>query len=309
MRAVVQNAFGGPEVLRLVDDYPEPAPGRGEILVNVEAIGINPVDAAVRAGAYPLLGDPPFVLGWDVAGAIEAIGPDVPGLAVDDAVFGMARFPKQAAAYAEKIAVPAHELAPKPRGLNHIHAAALPLAGLTAWQGLVDAADIRSGQRVLIHGAAGGVGHLAVQIAKAKGAFVIATASEDKVEFVRNLGADQVIDYRKEDFTRIALEIDIALETIGGDHTAQTVGTLRWGGVLVSLLGVNEAAAAAAHDRRIRVERISVRPDRGGLLELTKLVEVGSLKIHVEQSFDLAQAAAAHRLLATKPKGKIVLTT
>lgn len=308
MRTVTQKAFGGPEVLTLAEG-PDPMLGPGEILVGVKAAGINPVDAAVRAGLYPLLGDPPFVLGWDISGVVEAVGSGATGVAVGDAVFGMPRFPKQAAAYAEKVAAPAGEIAPKPRGLNHIHAAALPLAGLTARQALVDAGGLKAGQRVLIHGAGGGVGHLAVQIAKARGAFVIATASEGKTDFVRNLGADEVIDYRKEDFTRHALEIDIALETVGGDHASETVKTLRWGGVLASLLAVNEAASTAARERRIRVERISVRPDRAALLELTRLVEAGQLKIHVERAFDLAEAAAAHVLLATKPKGKIVLTT
>lgn len=308
MRAITQRAFGGPEVL-IPSEGPDPALGPGELLIGVKAAGVNPVDTAVRAGLYPLLGDPPFVLGWDISGVVEEVGSGVTGVAVGDAVFGMPRFPKQAAAYAEKVAAPAGELAPKPRGINHIHAAALPLAGLTAWQGLVDAGGLKAGQRVLIHGAAGGVGHLAVQIAKARGAFVIATASESKIDFVRKLGADEVIDYRKEDFTRHALEIDIALETVGGDHASETVKTLRWGGVLVSLLAVDEAASTAARERRIKVERISVRPDKGALAELTRLVEGGQLKVHVERTFDLAEAAAAHVFLATKPKGKIVLTT
>ncbi|HWK67327.1 MAG TPA: NADP-dependent oxidoreductase [Rhizobiaceae bacterium] len=308
MRTVTQRAFGGPEVLT-PSEGPDPVLGPGEILIAVKAAGVNPVDAAVRAGLYPLLGDPPFVLGWDVSGTIEAVGTGVTDVSVGEAVYGMPRFPNQAAAYAEKVAAPAGEIAPKPRGLNHIHAAALPLAGLTAWQGLVDAGGLRTGQRVLVHGAGGGVGHLAVQIAKARGASVIATASEDKRDFVRNLGADEVIDYRKEDFTRRAQEIDIALETVGGDHANETVKTLRWGGVLVSLLAVNEAASAAARERRITVARVSVRPDRAALLELGRLVEAGKLKIHVERTFDLAEAAAAHVFLGTKPKGKIVLTT
>lgn len=307
MRAVTQNTFGGPEVL-VSAEYPDPTLAAGEVVIRVEAAGVNPVDLAVRAGAYPLLGDPPFVLGWDVAGTIEALGPGVADLAVGDAVFGMPRFPGQAACYAQKVAAPARELAPKPQGLNVIHSAALPLAGLTAWQGLVDAAGMTSGQRVLIHGASGGVGHLAVQIAKARGAYVIATASTNKVDFVRNLGADEVIDYRKEDFTKRALEIDIALETVGGEHTAQTVTTLRWGGNLVSLLAVDAAATEAAKERRIEIHRISVRPSHDGLLELARIVEAGKLKIHVERTFSLAEAAAAHAFLATKPKGKVVLT-
>jgi len=307
MRAVTQKTVGGPEVLVLAD-YPDPAPKQGEVLVRVEAAGVNPVDAAVRAGYYPLLGEPPFILGWDVSGTVEAIGPGVVGLAIGDEVFGMPRFPAQAAAYAEKVAAPADELAPKPKGLDHIHAAGLPLAGLTAWQGLVKAGGLREGQRVLIHAAGGGVGHLAIQIAKARGAVVLASASAQKIDFVRGLGADEVIDYRQENFVERAGEIDLALEAVGGDHAAETVKTLRPGGILVSLLNVGDAATAAAKERGIRVERISVRPDRAGLLELAGLVEAGKLKVHVEKAFPLAKAAEAHAFLATRPKGKVVLT-
>jgi NADPH:quinone reductase-like Zn-dependent oxidoreductase len=254
-----------------------------------------------------VLGEPPFTVGWDISGVVEAAGAGA-DFNVGDDVFGMPLFPKEAGAYAEKAAAPAAELAAKPAALDHVHAAALPLAGLTAWQGLVRAAGLGAGQRVLIHGAAGGVGHLAVQIAKACGATVIATASSDKVAFVRSLGADEVIDYRKTDFVGKAKDVDVALETVGGDHAAETVKALRPGGVLVSLLGVNDAAAAAATTRGIRVERISVRPDRDGLVELARLADAGKLKVHVEKTFPLAEAGAAHAFLATKPKGKVVLT-
>lgn len=308
MRAVIQNSVGGPEVLVLAD-RPDPEAQPGEVVVRVAAAGVNPVDAAVRAGYFPLLGEPPFILGWDISGTVETVGRDVSGLAVGDAVFGMPRFPGQAAAYAEKAAAPAGELAPKPKSLDHVHAAALPLAGLTAWQGLVNAGGLRQGQRVLIHGAAGGVGHLAVQIAKARGAFVLATASPGKIDFVRALGADEVVDYSKENFLDRARDIDIALETVGGGHVAETVKSLRSGGVLVSLLAVGDDAAAAAKERGVRVERISVRPDRAGLVELTSLVDAGRLKVHVERTFPLARAAEAHAFLAAKPKGKAVLTT
>jgi len=307
MRAVVQDIVGGPEVMQ-VTDRPSPRPGPGEVVLRVKAAGINPVDLAVRSGMYPLLGEPPFTIGWDVSGVVTAVGQDVNGMALGDEVFGMPLFPKQAAAYAEEIVAPAAELAPKPKALSHEQAAALPLAGLTAWQGLVRIARLDQGQRVLIHGAAGGVGHLAAQIAKARGATVIATASADKVEFVRTLGADETIDYRKTDFLGVARDVDVALETIGGDHAADTVKAIRPGGVLVSLLNVNEPAMAAAKDKDIRVERMSVRPDRDGLLELARLVDAGRLKVHVERSFPLDQAAEAHAFQSTKPKGKVVLT-
>jgi NADPH:quinone reductase-like Zn-dependent oxidoreductase len=306
MRAVVQTKVGGPEVLE-VAERPSPKLGAGEVLVRVKAAGINPVDVAVRTGAYPLLGEPPFTIGWDISGTIEAVGTGVEGVSIGDDVYGMPLFPKEAAAYAEEVAAPADELAPKPKSLDHVHAAAIPLAGLTACLGLVRTAAIGQGQRVLIHGAGGGVGHLAVQIAKARGATVIATASAGKVDFVRSLGADEVIDYGKSDFVERAKDVDVALETIGGDHAAQTVKALKPGGILVSLVGVNDAAQADAKARGIRVERISVRPDRKGLVELARLADAGKLKIIVEKTFPLDQAGAAHSFLATKPKGKVVL--
>jgi NADPH:quinone reductase-like Zn-dependent oxidoreductase len=278
------------------------------VLVRVRAAGINPVDAAVRGGYYPLLGEPPFVLGWDISGVIEDLGPNVSGYIVGDEVFGMPRFPAQAAAYAEFVTTPAIEIVPKPKELDHIHAAGLPLAGLTAWQGLVRAGRLEKGQRALIHAAAGGVGHLAVQIAKAMGAYVIATVSTAKVDFARSLGADEVIDYKAADFTKQVRDVDLVLESLGGDHAAQSIETLKPGGVLVSLLNVPEKVQADAGKRKVRVERIGVRPDREGLLELAKLIEEGKLKVHVARTFPLAEAGAAHDFLAGHPIGKVVLT-
>lgn len=307
MRAIIQNSVGGPDVL-VIADRPDPEPKAGEVLVRVKAAGINPVDGAVRAGYFPLLGEPPFILGWDVSGTVEALGPGVTDLKVGDAVFGMPRFPKQAAAYAELAAVPADEVAPKPRGIDHAHAGALPLAGLTAWQGLVRHGALKSGQRVLIHAAAGGVGHLAVQIAKARGAYVIATASPEKLDFVRGLGADEIIDYTKGDFADSVGNVDLVLETVGGDHAEHSLKVIKAGGVLVSLLNVSDPAKAQAKERGIRVERMSVVPDRAGLVELGKLIDANKLVVHVAKTFPLDQAGAAHAFLGTRPIGKVVLT-
>ncbi|AZO51275.1 MAG: NADP-dependent oxidoreductase [Mesorhizobium sp.] len=306
MRAVTQNTVGGPDVL-VIADRPDPAPKAGEVLVRVSAAGINPVDGAVRGGNYPLLGEPPFILGWDISGTIEALGPDVTGLKVGDQVFGMPHFPKQAAAYAELAVAPADEIAPKPESIDHIHAAALPLAGLTAWQGLVRHGGLRKGQRVLVHAAAGGVGHLAVQIAKAHGAHVIATASPDKLDFVRSIGADEVVDYTAGDFTEKVGDVDLVLDAIGGDHADQSLKVVRDGGMLVSLLNVHDATRATAGARGIRVERMSVVPDRDGLIELGKLVDARKLAVHVAESFPLARAGDAHAFLAARPIGKVVL--
>lgn len=307
MRAITQNTVGGPEVLEIAD-LPAPQLKAGEVLIRVKAAGVNPVDAAVRGGFYPLLGEPPFVLGWDLSGIVEAVGPGANGFATGDKVFGMPRFPAQAAAYAELASAPASELAHKPAALDHAAAAALPLAGLTAWQGLVISGKLKAGERVLIHGAAGGVGHLAVQIAKARGAYVIATASPGKVDFVRSLGADEVIDYTKDDFIAKTGQVDMVFEPLGGDHAEKSLKVLRKGGVLIALLDTSEKAQSDAKARGIRIERILVRPDREGLEELAKLAASGKLKAHIAKSFPLTEAGAAHTYLASKPKGKVVLT-
>ncbi|RWF51479.1 MAG: NADP-dependent oxidoreductase [Mesorhizobium sp.] len=307
MRAVTQNAVGGPDVL-VIAELPDPTPKAGEVLVRVKAAGINPVDGAVRAGYYPLLGEPLFILGWDISGTVEALGAGVTSFKVGDDVFGMPRFPKQAAAYAELAVVPADEIAPKPKGADHIRAGALPLAGLTAWQGLVRHGALQSGQRVLVHAGAGGVGHLAVQIAKARGAYVVATTSPGKLDFVRKLGADEVIDYTKGDFTSQISDIDLVLEPLSGDHADRSLKVLKPGGVLVSLLNVNDATRADASSRDIRVERMSVVPDREGLLELAGLIDAQKLAVHVARTFPLDQAGAAHAFLATRPIGKVALT-
>ncbi|TIN01193.1 MAG: NADP-dependent oxidoreductase [Mesorhizobium sp.] len=307
MRAVIQNSVGGPDVL-VIADQPDPTPETGEVLVRVKAAGINPVDGSVRAGYYPLLGEPPFILGWDISGTVEALGAGVTGFKIGDEVFGMPRFPKQAAAYAELAAVPADQIALKPKGADHLKAGALPLAGLTAWQGLVRHGGLKSGQRVLVHAGAGGVGHLAVQIAKARGAYVIATASPGKLDFVRELGADEVIDYTKGDFTDQVRDIDLVLDPMGGDHAQRSLKVLRRGGVLVSLLDVGDNTRTQAGARDIRVERMSVVPDREGLVELARLIDANKLAVHVAKSFPLDQAGAAHAFLATKPIGKVVLS-
>ncbi|KQU73771.1 NADPH:quinone reductase [Aminobacter sp. DSM 101952] len=307
MRAITQTTVGGPEVLELAN-VPAPQPKPGEVLIRTRAAGVNPVDAAVRGGYYPLLGEPAFTVGWDVSGTVEAVGSGVTDLAPGDEVFGMPRFPAEAAAYAELVTAPASELARKPETLDHLDAGALPLAGLTAWQGLVTFGRLKAGDRVLIQAGAGGVGHLAVQIAKARGAYVIATASPGKVDFVRSLGADEVIDYTSNDFIAKAGPVDMVFEALGGDHPEKSLKVLKNGGTLVVLLGATDKAAAEAETRGIRIERISVRPDRAGLEELAKLVEAGKLKVHVARSFPLAEAAAAHSFLADKPIGKVVLT-
>jgi len=309
MRAITQHSFGDPDVLQVVEiDPPQPVPT--EVLVRVRAIGLNPIEASIRRGSRPMLGQPPFVLGWDISGVVEDVVPGVNRFQPGDEVYGMPVFPRAARAYAELVAAPSRQLARKPRSLDHVHAAALPLAGLTAWQSLVDVAQVRSGQRVLIHGAAGGVGHLAVQIAKGLGAQVIATASRAKADFVRELGADEVIDYEAEDFAAVARDVDAVLESVGGDYADRSLRTLRPGGLLVTIVERSNAQLAArvkAAGRRFA--GIIVEPDSPGLEKLAEWVDSGRLRVHVDEAFPMTAVARAHRRLEGSVRGKLVLTT
>ncbi|MCZ4121914.1 NADP-dependent oxidoreductase [Streptomyces sp. H39-S7] len=306
MRAVIQKSFGGPEVLE-VAEVERPKPLSGEVLVKVRASAVNPVDVAVRAGAFPLLGEPPFGVGWDISGVVEEAGPGA-RFEVGDEVYGMPFFPRAATGYAEYVAVPSRQVARKPASIDHVHAAAIPLAALTAWQGLVQAADVKEGDRVLIHRAAGGVGHFAVQIAKARGAHVIAIASAARHDFVRGLGADEVIDYRTTDFTEAVKDVDAVF-----DSTAQgdlSLGVLRPGGVLISILehGDPELAARVRAAGR-RFAGISVEPDYAALEAIAELVDAGRIRPYVEEVFPLEEAGKAHQLVGSgHVQGKIVLT-
>jgi NADPH:quinone reductase-like Zn-dependent oxidoreductase len=308
MRAITQQTIGGPEVLELTD-LPQPEPAPTEVLVRVTAAGVNPVDWKVRMRGG-LLGEPPFTVGWDVAGTVEALGGGVTRFAVGDRVFGMPRFPREAAAYAQYVTSPSRQLARIPEGLSDVEAAALPLAGLTAWQALVETADVQPGQRVLVLGAAGGVGHLAVQIAKARGAYVIGTARSPKHGFLAELGADEAIDYTSQPVEEAVGDVDVVLDLVGDENTSRTLGTLRDGGLLIvvpSAASVESLAELA--EGRVHVTGILVEPDRAGLEAIAVLVESGALRPHVSQTFPLEDAARAHEAGETgRTQGKLVLT-
>ncbi|BCL18136.1 NADP-dependent oxidoreductase [Micromonospora sagamiensis] len=307
MRAVSQDSLGGPEVLKVVEvDRPEP--GISEVLVRVHAAGVNPTDWWHRATGG-LLGDTPVRLGWDVSGVVEEVGLGVTMFAPGDEVFGMPRLPRPAGAYAEYVTSPARHLARKPAALSHVEAAALPVAALTAYQSLVDTARVRPGQRVLVHAAAGGVGHLAVQIAKAHGAYVIGTARAAKHAFVRGLGADEVVDYTQVDFASAVSDIDIVIDTIGGDYGPRSLRTLRPGGIVVSLTSPAEAyLAAEARERGLRAGFTIVEPDHAGMKAVAALVEAGQLRPEVDVVLPLDQVARAHEIGETgRTTGKIVL--
>ncbi|MEW2529222.1 NADP-dependent oxidoreductase [Streptomyces sp. NPDC047071] len=306
MRAVIQKSFGGPEVLETVETE-RPAPLGGEVLVRVHASSVNPVDVAVRAGFYPLLGEPPYGVGWDISGVVEEAAPGArfkPG----DEVFGMPFFPRAATAYADYVAVPSRQVARKPASLDHVHAASVPLAGLTAWQGLVDAARLTEGQRVLVHRAAGGVGHFAVQIAKARGAHVTALASAPKHDFVRGLGADEVIDYRTTDYTEVVKDLDVVFDS-SSDGT-RSLSVLRPGGTLVSIMEHgNQELATAVEEAGRRFAGVSVEPDYASLEAIAHLIDAGRIRPHVSATFDLTEAAKAHELVGSgRTQGKVVLT-
>lgn len=282
------------------------------MLIRIAASGINPVDYKTRRyGGNPrAVGEPPFILGWDVAGVVEETSRSLTRFAVGDRVFGMPRFPRLAGAYAEYVTSPARQLARTPDALTDEQAAGLPLAGLTAWQALVDLAGVGDGDRILIHAAAGGVGHLAVQIAKARGAYVFGTARAAKHDFLRELGVDEPIDYTTTPWEQTLSDLDLVLDPIGtGDYGLRSLETLREDGLLIVVPGgVSEAVAAAAREQSKRASGIQVEPDYCGLEALAALAEEGKLSVAIDETFPLAQASEAHqRLEDGRTQGKIVL--
>ncbi|GAA1281030.1 NADP-dependent oxidoreductase [Planotetraspora silvatica] len=309
MRAIGQDSFGGPEVLKIVE-VERPEPGPGEVLVRVHATSVNPTDFWHRATGG-LAGDAgPIRLGWDVSGVVEQVGLGVTLFEPGEEVFGMPLQPRPAGTYAEYVVSPSRHLVRKPASLSHVQAAALPLVALTGWQALVDTAHVRPGHRVLVHAAAGGVGHVTVQIAKALGAHVIGTASGSKHDFVRRLGADEVIDYTRTDFASAVGDIDIVVDTIGGEYGPRSLRTLREGGIVVSLASPAEARLSAqARALGFRSAFMIVEADQSGMREIAALVDSGRLTPEIHTVLPLDQAAKAHEIgEAGRTSGKIVLT-
>ncbi|MFB7666466.1 NADP-dependent oxidoreductase [Kitasatospora sp. NPDC056138] len=314
MRAVVQDTFGGPEVLR-VQQVARPVPLPTEVLVRVHAAGINPVDWKTRGGTgmAGLLGEPPFTLGWDVSGVVEEVGFGVTTLKAGDEVYGMPWFPRVANAYAEYVTAPARQFARKPATVDHVHAAAVPLAALTAWQAVVDTARVQAGQRVLITAAAGGVGHLAVQFARHLGAHVIATASAARHPWLKEIGANEAVDYTTTRFEDGIKDIDVVIDLVGDAHDrtgTRSLKVLRPGGLLVAVpAGVSPELAAAAEAAGVRVTPFLVEPDGAALTTIAGLIDAGEVVVEVEETFPLEQAGAAHaRGEAGRTRGKLVLT-
>ncbi|CAJ0994604.1 NADP-dependent oxidoreductase [Sodalis praecaptivus] len=330
MKAVRLHGYGGPDVLRY-EEAPLPGLKPGEIRVLVHAVGINPPDWYLREGYKTLPPEwrPPIPLpaipGSDISGIIEAIAPDVRDFTVGDEVFGMIRFPSygESAAYAEYVAAPASDLARKPAGIDHVHAAAAPMALLTAWQFLVELGHNQpnplqaqvhqpvalDGKTVLVNGAAGGVGHFAVQIAKWKGAHVIAVASGAHAAFLREIGADQVIDYTQVAPEEIVQDVDVVLDTLGGPTTGRFLRTLKRGGVLFPVFPLGFSGADEAANRGITVSATQMRSSGAQLALLGERLAAGTLRVAIDSTFALADAQKAHERAARGHiQGKIVLT-
>ena len=307
MKAVRFHSYGGPEVL-VYEDVPKPEPAAGEVLVKVHATSVNPIDWKIRAGhmrgfrEYPL----PFILGWDVSGVIESVGSGAAQWKPGDEVYGRPD-PTRNGAYAEYVAVRESELARKPRNLDHICSAAIPLAGLTAWQALFDAAGLTAGQKVLIHAAAGGVGHLGVQFARLKGLFVAGTASGRNQDYLKQLGCDLPIDYEKTHFEDIVHDFDAVIEAMGGDVRKRSWKVLKRGGIMVCLIGPPPSEEdTKAHG--VRASIIWGQMNAGQLAEIASLVDAGKLHPEVAAIFPLSDAAKAHQMSETEHvRGKIVL--
>jgi NADPH:quinone reductase-like Zn-dependent oxidoreductase len=303
MRAIRIHEFGGPDVLKL-EEQPTPEPQAGEVLVRVHAASINPVDYKMRNGGYLPPDRLPLTLGRDVSGVIERTGASVQKFRTGDAVYAM--LPRDRGGYAEFVAVDAADCAAKPKSLDHIHAAAVPLAALTAWQGIFDHGGLAGGQRVLIHGGAGGVGHFAVQFAKARGATVYATCSRDDLDFVRGLGADEAIDYRNQRFEDVARDIDLVFDLVGGETQDRSWSVLKQGGIIVSTL--KQPSQEKATEHKARGAHYMAETSGRQLAEIGKLIDAGQVRIEVGNVFPLAKAAEAERVLEKEHvRGKVVL--
>ena len=269
------------------------------MLIRIHAVGVNPIDWKYRQGLIPK--ELPAVLGSDVAGTVEVSHAE--GFAAGDEVFGFVA----SGAYAELAVAPATIVAPRPAGISVEQAAALPVAGLTAWQALFDRGGLERGQTVLIAGAAGGVGHLAVQLAKRTGAHVIGTGSTRNRERVLELGADAYVDYTREDLAAVVSGVDVAFDTVGGETTASVLQAVREGGVLVSIAG--PAPEEAAQARGVRAEQLIMTPSASQLAEIAALVASGEVRVDIEEVLPLSEVARAHELSESgHTRGKIVLT-
>ena len=308
MKAVRVHEFGAPDVLEY-ERAPRPEPSDDEVLVRVRAAGVNPVDCRLRRGRMTaMLSENPFplVLGMDVAGVVEEVGASVTEFETGDAVFGVNGFPKLGA-YAEYATTTVDQLATKPETLDFTEAAGVPVVTQTAWQALFEYADCTADERVLIHGAAGGVGHVAVQLAKWKGAEVVATASGYSEEYLRELGVDEFVNYREEEFESVIDPVDIVVDTVGGDVQRRSVEVLDESGTLVSVVG--QPPETIGETRNIAVQAVSGRSNHPSLLAtIGETIDAGELRPTISDEIPLAEASRAHEIVETEHvRGKLVL--
>ena len=307
MKAIRIHNYGGPEVLQY-EDAPRPKPQAGEVVVRVHAAGVNPIDWKVREGHMKDFWPHKFPLtpGWDLSGLVEEVGPATARrFKKGDEVYSVPDASRDGA-YAEYIVVRESELALKPKSLHHVRAAAVPLAAVTAWQALFDAGQLKRGQRVLIHGGSGGVGHVAVQLAKWKGAHVLATASTKNQELLRELGVDEPIDYTKQKFEDVARDVDLVLDLIGGETQERSWSVLKKGGVLLSL--VQPPSVEKAKALGVRAAFVAGHPSGAQLAEIAKIIDAGQLAPVIDRILPLSEARRAHELSKSgHTHGKIVL--
>jgi NADPH:quinone reductase-like Zn-dependent oxidoreductase len=302
MKAIVVHEYGGPEVLKY-EDAPRPEPKEDEILIRVAAAAVNPVDAYIRAGRYKA-GSLPFIPGMDVSGVIEKAGAKITTFKDGQPIYAYLSF-KEQGGYAEFAIARENETSPKPEAINYEKAAAVPLAATTAWQALIETAKLGPGQTVLIHGGSGGVGHFAIQIAKARGAKVIATASTANQDFLKQLGVDQAIDYTKTKFEDVVKDVDVVLDATRSDALVRSYGVVKKGGMIVSITGDPDRAELDKHG--IRGTSVMAHPDANVLHELGKLIDAKKITPVVSQVLPLSEAAKAHQQIETRhTRGKIV---
>jgi NADPH:quinone reductase-like Zn-dependent oxidoreductase len=305
MKAVRVHKFGSPEVIS-IDDLPKPQPGRGEVVVRVKAAGIGPWDGLIRSGKSVLPHPLPLTLGSDLSGEVDSVGAGVENLKIGDEVFGVTN-ERFTGAYADYAVARAAMLAPKPKRLNHTHAASVPVVAVTAWQMVFDCAQLSSGQAVLVHGGAGNVGGYAVQLAKRAGAVVIATASVENDSYVRRLGADGVIDYRVRRFEERVKEIDAVLDTVGGETLDRSYGVLKRGGIVVS--SATQPSKEKAEHYGVRAGFFLVQVTTERLKMIGEMLDAGALQSEVGEVLWLDEARRGHEMLEGAPhrRGKIVI--
>jgi NADPH:quinone reductase-like Zn-dependent oxidoreductase len=304
MKAAFFRKHGGPEVMEY-GDMPDPVAGPGEVIVDVHAASVNGADWKVRAGSYAQLANLPYIPGRDFSGVVSALGPGVSDIAVGDAVFGVCETSREAA-YAEKVAIKAAIVARKPESLSHIQAASVALVGLTALSSIEDTLALQKGETILIQGGAGGVAGFAIQLAKHIGARVITTTSTANIDYVRSLGADEVVDYRQQDFTKVVSGCDAVFDTVGGDVAKASFAVLRPGGRAAFIASGHAAPAPSRPD--VRALRPNAARDRAHLDRIAALVTSGAVRIPEIKVYPLSEAAAAHRISEGRHlRGKLVL--